>query len=209
MAPSADGENNIQTNKGKKVKSNRTTKIMAACGFACILSLAANAQIGSGWTSVSESFKVQTSGSGKVSGNTFSISSTSSSTKDRAEREYATWSSGQHQFQGDFTCVSFGGTDICIKQTFQKNDGPWQMLAVNKGNTFNPGGGSFTIGKSTRINTILDCSKHTVALYINGKLIETYTGGKNPIYDKCGTYREDAGKAPITATWTNVKFWQK
>ncbi len=178
-----------------------------------LLAVSAYAQIGSGWTSISEGFKVQTSGSGKVNGDTFSVTSTSSGTKDRAEREYATWSSGTHQFQGDCTVFSFGGTGICVKQTFQKDSGPWNMVAlkhdgtiyeVSTGQTL----GSFTVGTSFRVNTILDCDAHTVKVYINGTLAETLTGGKNPIYDKCGTYRIDSGSAPITATWTNVQFWQ-
>src|SRR5262249_30233749 len=161
--------------------------------------------------SVSESFKVQTSGSGSVSGNTFKITSTSSGTKDRAEREYATWSSGQHQFQGDCDITSFGGNGICVKQTFQKDDGPWNMVAVkHSGTIYEVSNGnslsSFKVGTSFRVNTILDCSKHTVQVYINGSLKETLSGGQNPIYDKCGTYRIDSGTAPITATWNNVKF---
>jgi len=208
----SDGPNNLEPRK--KVKSSRTTQIIATCILAGGLSLAANAQVGSGWTSVSETFKVQTSGSGSVSGNTFKITSTTSGTKDRAEREYNTWSSGQHQFQGDCTVNSFGGDGICIKQTFQKDAGPWNMVAlthsgsiyeVSNGKTL----GSFKVGTSFRINTVLDASKGTVQVYVNGSSKETLSGGQAPIYDKCGTYRLDSGTAPITATWNNVKFWQK
>ena len=187
---------------------------MAACALAGGLCLTASAQIGSGWTSLTEGFKIQTSGSGKVSGNTFSISKTSSGTKDRAEREYSTWSSGMHQFQGTCTVVSFGGNGICVKQTFQANSGPWNMVTlkhsgaiyeVSNGKTL----GSFKVGTGFRINTILDASHGTVQVYVNGSLSETLTGGKVPIYDKCGTYRIDSGTAPITATWTGVEFWKK
>ena len=195
------------------MKLNCITKIIIAGIFAGGLSLTTRAQIGSGWTPIAEDFKVQTSGSATVNGNVFSIPTTTSGTKDRAEREYATWSSGTHQFQGDCTINSFGGNGICIKQTFQKNNGPWNMVAVqNSGNIYEVSNGkslgSFTVGKSFRINTILDCDAGTVQVYFNGQLKETLTGGQNPIYDKCGTYRLDSGTAPITATWTNVLFWQ-
>jgi len=179
----------------------------AALALGCGLTLTAQAQIGSGWTPSDETFKVQESGSGVVSGDNFSITKDSSGTKDRAEREYKQYTSGTHQFQGDFTVQSFGGTDICIKQTFHVDGGPWVMLAVNRGNTFSVGG-SFTIGTSVRINTITDMSKHTCEVYINGQLKKTYTGGQSPIYDKCGTYRMNAGEAPIKATWHNVHLWE-
>src|SRR5581483_214944 len=104
----------------------------AAAGLLGLLAANAYAQIGSGWTSISETFKIQTSGSGSVNGDTFSLTSTSSGTKDRAEREYNAWSSGTHQFQGDVTVVSLGGDRICLKQTFQENTGPWNMIAVQK-----------------------------------------------------------------------------
>ena len=186
---------------------------MAVCVFAGGLCLGARAQIGSGWTATNETFKVQTSGCGTVNGNTFSIPcSSSGSTKDRAEREYNAWTSGTHQFQGDCTITSFGGNGICVKQTFQENSGPWDMVAVKSDGTVYEVSngktlGSFSVGTSFRINTILDASHGTVDVYFNGAYAETLTGGVTPIYDKCGTYRLDSGNGPITATWDNVEFW--
>src|SRR5579862_2550126 len=173
---------------------------LAAFTAACGIVMTTQAQIGSGWTPTNETFKVQTSGSGTVNGNTFSIPTTTSGTKDRAEREYTTWTTGTHQFQGDCTIKSFGGDGICIKQTFQKDNGPWNMITVkhsgeiyevSTGDTL----GSFTVGTSFRVNTILDADAGTVKVYINGSLAETLTGGQTPIYDKCGTYRIDSGSA--------------
>lgn len=193
-------------------------KLLAACVLAGGLSFAANAQIGSGWTSISEGYKLQLSGSGWNSGNTFGLTKTTDPTdaiKDRAEREYSTWSSGSHQFQGDCTINSLGGNGISIKQTFQKYNGAWEMTAVKHSGTVyevHNGAtlGTFTIGKSFRINTILSASSSsTVQVYFNGSLKTTITGGKAPIYDKAGTYRLASGTAPITATWNNIKFWQK
>ena len=196
--------------------ANKSIKA-AAIVSALLLAGAAQAQIGTGWSSISESFKVQLSGSGWNSGNTFGLTKTTDPTdtvKDRAEREYSTWNSGMHQFQGDCIINSLGGNGICIKQTFQKDSGPWEMIAVkhtgtvyevHNGTTL----GSFAIGSSFRINTILDATHGTVQVYFNGSLKTTITGGKVPIYDKCGTYRLASGAAPITAAWNNVKFWQK
>ncbi len=185
----------------------------AATGLFGLLAVSAYGQIGSGWSSIAETFKIQTSGSGSVNGDTFKLTSTSSGVKDRAEREYNTWTSGMHQFQGDVTVVSLGGDRICLKQTFQKDSGPWNMVGVQKsGQLYEIEGGnmlaSYTVGTTVRINTILDADHGTVQVYINGSLKETKTGGKTPIYDKCGTYRTDSGSAPVTATWTNVQFWQ-
>ncbi|SRR5581483_1742342 len=196
------------------MQSKRILQTITALALAGGLSLTARAQIGSGWSSVSETFKVQTSGSGSVSGNVFKLTSTSSGVKDRAEREYNQWSTGQHQFQGTVVVNSLGGDRICLKQTFQVNTGPWNMIAVAKaGHLYEVSTGatlaSYTVGSSAQINTILNTSAKTVAVYINGSLKETLTGGVMPCYDKCGTYRTDSGTAPITATWTNVKFWQK
>lgn len=195
-------------------------KLFAACALAGGLSLTASAQIGSGWSSVSESYKVQLSGSGWNSGNQFGLTKTTDPTdtiKDRAEREYSTWTSGSHQFQGSCTVNSFGGNGICVKQTFQKNNGAWEMVAVNNaGSVYEVHNGvtlgSFKVGTSFRINTILSVgsgSTSSVQVYFNGSLKTTVTGGTQPIYDKCGTYRLKSGTAPITATWSSVQFWQK
>ena len=69
--------------------------------------------------------------------------------------------------------------------------------------------GSFHVGTSFRVNTILTISSNSVQVYINGSLKETKTGGSGPYYNKCGTYRTDSSTAAITATWNNVKFWKK
>ena len=187
--------------------------VLALAGF----STSASAQIGSGWTSVSETYKVQLSGSGWNSGSQFGFTKLTDSTdtiKDRAEREYNTWSSGMHQFQGDVTVNSFSGDRVCIKQTFQPNKGPWNMVGVEHSGTIYEveGGnslGSFTVGTSFRVNTVLDATHGTVQVYINGSLKETKSSGVAPFYDKLGAYRTASGTPAITVTWSNIKFWQK
>lgn len=194
--------------------AKRLLQLAAASAFVGSLTLAAHAQIGTGWKATTVGFKIQAVGSGKVSGDNFSISSSSTSTQQRAERRYDSFSSGQHQFQGSVKVTSLGGDRICLKQTFQENKGPWNMIAVKKpgalyevstGNTL----ASYTIGSTVQINTITDAGKGTCQVYINGSLKETKTGGKTPLYDKCGTYRTASGKGPVAATWSNVKFWTK
>lgn len=194
--------------------AKRLIQVLTVSSFVCGLTLAARAQIGSGWKPTTVGFKLQQVGSGKVNGNTFSITSTSTTTQQRAERRYDSFTSGMHQFQGDVRVTSLGGDRINLKQTFQQNKGPWNMIAVKKpgalyevsnGNTL----AAYTIGSTVRINTITDANKGTCQVYINGSLKETKTGGKTPLYDKVGTYRTHSGRGPVTATWNNVQFWIK
>ena len=162
-------------------------KSIKAAGLFGLLAASTHAQIGSGWSSLAETFKVQTSGSGSVSGDNFKLTSTSSGTKDRAEREYNAWSSGMHQFQGNVTVTSLGGDRICLKQTFQENSGPWNMIGVQKsGILYEVEGGntlaSYTVGTTVRINTILDATHGTVQVYING-VLAVKAGGFISSYD--------------------------
>ncbi|PYX93716.1 MAG: hypothetical protein DMG67_03515 [Acidobacteria bacterium] len=166
----------------------------------CLFAVEANAQIGTGWTAYSPSFSLQIRGCGASSG--------------LAERRYANMTSAQSQFQGTVTVNSLGGDRINLKQTFQDNIGPWNMIAVKKpGSLYEVEGGntlaSYTIGTAVRINTITNTGTHTTQVYINGSLKETKTGGQGSLYDKFGTYRTSSGKGPVTATWSSIKFWKK
>lgn len=173
------------------------------------------AQVGNGpWSSWSPSFTVQEKGSGSVSGSQFSISSGSSSSEQRAERRYQTFSSGTRQFEGYVRVNSLGGDRISLKQTFQDGVGPWNMIAVKKpGTLYEVRGGTtlsgYSIGTTVRINTITYTGSDKVAVYINGSLKETVTGGAGDYYDKLGVYRTNSGKGPVSATWTRIRFWQK
>jgi hypothetical protein len=174
--------------------------------FVCLCALTAHAQIGTGWTPYSPSFVTQIRGCGANSGLVFRITCNNTTNDNRAERRYANMTSAQSQFQGTVTVNSLTGDRINLKQTFQDNIGPWNMIAVKKpgalyevstGNTL----ASYTIGTAVRINTITNTGAHTTQVYINGSLVETKTGGKGSLYDKFGTYRTHSGKGPITATW--------
>src|SRR5882757_2289032 len=108
---------------------NRIGQFVAAFAFIAGLSATAHAQIGTGWTSTSVSFVVQTSSGCTVSGNDFSVPS---GTSGRAERRYATNTFSQRQFQGDVIVKSLGGDRINIKQTFDEVAGPYNIIAVKK-----------------------------------------------------------------------------
>lgn len=196
------------------MKKKLTIQALAVVILICFCALGAHAQIGSGWTSYSPSFTLQIRGCGASSGLTFKITCSATSGDNRAERRYANISSAQSQFQGTVKVNSLTGDRISLKQTFQDNVGPWNLIAVKKpGALYEVEGGntltSYTIGTSVRINTITNTLNHTTQVYINGSLKETKTGGQNPLYDKFGTYRTASGKGPVTATWSNISFWKK
>jgi len=188
--------------------------VLALVVLVGLLALPANAQIGTGWTSYSPSFTLQIRGCGAASGLVFKITCNNTTNDNRAERRYANMTSAQSQFQGTVTVNSLGGDRINLKQTFQDNIGPWNMIAVKKpGALYEVSTGatlaSYTIGTAVRINTITNTGTHTTQVYINGSLKETKTGGKGSLYDKFGTYRTHSGQGPVTATWSSVQFWKK
>jgi hypothetical protein len=190
----------------------RIVKSLVAVAAACGLSLSAYAQIGSGWSSTSVSFVVQTSKGCSVSGNVFKVPSG----KGRAERRYANNTDTQRQFQGTLVVNSLGGDKINVKQTFDDSKGPYNIIAVQKaggGELYETEGGnklaSYTVGSSVKINTIITRSSGQVDVYVNGSHAETKTGGSVNLYDKCGAYVSASGTGPCTTTWTGVQFWKK
>jgi hypothetical protein len=166
-----------------------------------------------GWKPVSPSFTVQERGCGKVNGLTFTLTCSSGSGDNRAERRYATYTGGTHQFEGYFKITSMGGSRISLKQTF-KTSGPFFLLGVEKGgrlyavhggNTIATGA---TVGTTVRVNTVHVVGK-THKIYINGSLKDTVSSPSGSFYDKFGSYRTASGKGPITVEWSNIQFWQK
>jgi hypothetical protein len=180
--------------------------------MAVALSSNAHAQVGSGWKSTSPSFVLHQFGSGKVNGNNFTISNSSTSTQERAERRYATIAAGkQRQFEGTLKVNSMGGDRISVKQCF--GSGPVSLIAIKKpGTLYEVEGGetlaTMPIGTSARINTIINTKTNTVEVYVNGSKRNT-VHGKGPWYDKVGAYRTGSGRGPVNVTWTNIKFWEK
>lgn len=196
-------------------KKHLSGYVLTTLAIASGLCISACAQVATGpWTSESPTYNLQLVGSGWNSGNQFGITSTSTTTEQRAERRYQSFSTGTHQFEGYVTVNSLGGDRICLKQTFEESVGPWTMIAVSKsGYLYAVENGdhlaNYTVGSNVRINTICYTSSTKDAIWINGSLIEYTTGGTPPYYHKFGTYRTGSGKGPITATWTGIKFWQK
>ncbi|MBF8185257.1 hypothetical protein ITP53_05800 [Nonomuraea sp. K274] len=64
------------------------------------------------WTSYSPSFDVQERGCGDVSDLTFRLTCSTGSGDQRAERRYATYSSGTRQFEGYFKISSLAGSRL-------------------------------------------------------------------------------------------------
>ena len=185
----------------------------------------AGSPVGSGsWSSVSPSFDTQECAGGKVSGDTFTLpkspnGSTSGSGCSnghlRAERRYTNdYTSGVHQFGGEFKITSLTGTNIALKQTFNGNTGPYFIMGIkSSGDIYNVEGGATIasgvakVGSTVQINTIHDANKKTYAVYVNGKESYTTSAPGGSFYDKCGAYTSDSGSGAITVTWSNVQFW--
>ena len=167
-----------------------------------------------GWTSYSPSFTVQERGCGQVNNLTFQLTCSTGSGDQRAERRYATYSSGSRQFEGYFRITSMAGTRISLKQTFNESgSGPFFMLAVERGGRLYRVGGDTiqngaTVGTTVRVNTVhVVGSSHRT--YINGSQRHSMSSPGGSFYDKFGSYRTDSGAGPITTQWSDVKFWRK
>jgi hypothetical protein len=198
-------------------KNSRILGVLTVASGVWLGAGTAHAQVGSGpWTSISPSFSLQQRGCGSASDLTFKLTCSSTSGDNRAERRYATYTSGTQQFEGSFKITSMGGTRISLKQTFRNNSGAGFMLAVEKGGRLYRVGGDTiasgaTVGTIVRVNTIHNAGTGQHQCYINGSLRQSYTLEKNGdgYYHKFGTYRTGSGQGPITAVWSGIHFWRK
>lgn len=179
-----------------------------------LITLAAQAQVGGGsWISYSPTFTTQERGCGDVSGLTFRLTCSTASGDQRAERRYATYTSGVRQFEGYVRVVSLGGSRVSLKQTFNETEGAYFMLAVENGGRLYAvhGGatlGSAPVGTRVRVNTIHQVgNNHRV--YINGSLRQTISSPSGRFYDKFGSYRTNSGQGPITVEWSGIRFWRR
>ncbi|AXB48157.1 hypothetical protein [Amycolatopsis albispora] len=190
--------------------------IAAACALlAATFAPAAGAQVdGGGWTSYSPSFNEQERGCGQISNLTFTLSCSTASGDQRAERRYATYTGGTRQFEGSFRISSLGGTRISLKQTFQDPSGPFFMLAVERGGRLYAvhGGDTVatgaTVGTTVRVNTV-HRPGNSHKTYLNGSLKHTVSSPGGSFYDKFGAYRTNSGSGPATVVWSGIKFWRK
>ncbi len=174
----------------------------------------AQAQVEPGnWIEYSPTFTVQQRGCGKVNDMTFTLTCSTGSGDQRAERRYATYTGGTRQFEGSFRITSLAGSRISLKQTF-KVTGPFFLLAVERGGRMYAvhGGDTIasgaTVGTTVRVNTVhVVGSKHRT--YINGSLKHTVDSPSGDFYDKFGAYRTASGQGPATVVWSNIHFWRK
>jgi hypothetical protein len=187
--------------------------LVAAAALALASAVPATAQVESGsWTSYSPTFSVQERGCGDVNNLTFTLACSTSDGDQRAERRYATYSSGVRQFEGYFRITSQTGSRISLKQTF--HNGAYFMLAVERGGRlYAVHGGSTiatgaTVGTTVRVNTVHDVGdEHRT--YINGSRKHTVDSEDGDFYDKFGAYRTNSGAGPITVVWSDIRFWRK
>jgi hypothetical protein len=200
----------------------RTRKLVVLAGVLVLLGAAlfgtqtAQAQVEPGpWKAVNPSFKVQQIGCGRVNNLTFQLTCANHSGQQRAERRYATYTGGSHQFQGTFKITSMGGSRISLKQTF-KTSGPFFLLgverggrlyAVNNGRTIAPAG-TAVVGVSVQVNTV-HVVGNQLRVYINGSLKFTMSSPGGSFYDKFGAYRTASGAGPISVVWSDIQFWTK
>jgi hypothetical protein len=191
--------------------------ILAGLALVCglvVVATNANAEVEPGpWKSYRPTFTVQQKGCGQVSNLTFKLTCSNGSGEQRAERRYATYSSGTRQFEGYFKITSMGGSRICLKQTF-KTTGPYFLLAVERGGRlYSVHGGDTiatgaTVGTRVRVNTVHQVGK-SLKVYINGSLKRTISSPSGSFYDKFGAYRTASGSGPITVEWSDIQFWQR
>jgi hypothetical protein len=181
--------------------------------------------VGTGpWKSVTASFDAQECAGGVVDGDTFKLpTSPNGSTSGsgcsnghlRAERRYKNdYTSGVHQFGGQFQITSMTGTKISLKQTFNGDDGPYFIMGVkSNGDLYDVEGGDTiasgvaTVGATVKINTIHDADNQNYDVYVNGEKTFSTSAPGGSFYDKCGAYTSDSGKGAITLSWSDVSFW--
>ncbi len=202
--------------------SKRMVQSFAAVVLACGFSLSAHAQIGTGWTSTTESFTIQTSNGATakaISGGYEFVTPKSGTGKiSRAEQRFATMPANSTiQWQGDCLVKSMSGDRISVKQCHQVTISSFVIIALTKagGSHFYLVNGAtlanYTIGTTVRITTIMNNKTGVCDIYINGAHVGSKSGGKGGggMYDKCGSYITRSGSGGMDVTWTNLKFWKK
>jgi hypothetical protein len=198
------------------MKRHLLASVVASAALTLAAAPAASAEVEpGGWTSYSPGFSVQERGCGDVNNLTFTLTCSTASGDQRAERRYTTYTGGSRQFEGYFRITSQTGTRISLKQTFHETgSGPFFMLAVERGGRLYAvhGGTTLatgaTVGTTVRVNTVHDVGG-THRTYVNGSLKHTQSGGTGGFYDKFGAYRTNSGAGPISVVWSGIRFWRK
>lgn len=208
---------------------------LAVAGLLWMAPAALADPIGPGdWTPDSPTYDVQTCVGGTVDGTTFNLPGGSGAAavpmnacdngEPRAEFRYKNYagdgenySTGIRQFEGTFTINSMGGDRIALKQTFNGDNGPYFIMAVeNTGRLYDVEGGATIdpsvaqVGTAVQVNTVHDTGSNTFQVYIDGSLAyedDNAPGGE--FYDKIGAYQTASGSGDINVTWNNVQFWHQ
>ncbi|KAG9250113.1 uncharacterized protein F5Z01DRAFT_640601 [Emericellopsis atlantica] len=179
------------------------------------------------WTRVHPDSYIQPCGGGSVDGNVFHLPSQPDGSTDgpgcssghlRAEERVRNdYSSGVHQFSGQFTIQSFGGDRVSLKQTFHGDEGAWFMMAVEQsGRLYNVHDqetiayeGVAAVGETVQVNTVHDLDAGEITVYINGEEKYTTSSPDGSFYDKYGAYATNSGSGPMEVTWSDVAFWRR
>ena len=204
--------------------------MLASALFAALSATAAYAgtPVESGnWVEDKPGYSTQQCAGGTVSGGDFKLpTSPNGSTSGsgcgnghlRAERHYNDdYSSGTHQFGGQFKVNSMSGDRISLKQTFNGNTGPYFLMAIkSNGDLYSVQGGATIasgvakVGATVRINTVHNADLKRFSVYVNGA--EGFRDDDAPggsFYDKLGAYTTNSGTGPIDVTWSDVQFWHR
>jgi len=202
--------------------TKRIVNALAAAALACGFSLSAHAQIGTGWTPFTESFSIQTSNGATAKaiagGYEFKSPNNGAGKVNRAEQRFATMPAKSIvQWQGDLVVKSLTGDRIAVKQCHQITISSFLIIDITKAGGIHfiilsgPSLGSYTIGTSIRMTTIMNNKTGVVDIYFNGAHVGSKSGGLGGggMYDKCGAYVSRSGTGGLDDTWVNLKFWKK
>jgi hypothetical protein len=181
--------------------------------------LAAYAQVGSGWTQYSPSRTIQKVGAGAYYSNsggveTFKTRSGDERCEARVNDDYY---SGQRQFQGEIKYL--GGDDVVVTQIFGGETGnhAWQtrVFKQNGGELRGYTSRFLTSGVYNawvRVNTVHNYPSNKVTAYINGSNKGTWpgddpsgVGAKH--YHKYGVYMNSQTNPYVQ--WRSVRFYKK
>jgi hypothetical protein len=206
--------------------AGRTCVVLCLTGLLG-LAAAGEAQVGSGWTRYTASYKMDvppdtgtrhTFSSGV---HHFWINSSDPSTypgRDSGPRSemrvYNNYTSGQHQFQGEVN-VESGSNKVNLFQVFGASSRATAAM-VRAGNN-----GSFTWysspaffagiwGKYNRLNVIHNANTGVVQIYVNGALKHTnQDGGNGTHYFKIGVYKQTGMSSRAGCYWRNMSYYRK
>ncbi len=201
----------------------RILKLLAACALICSLSVAARAQIGSGWTSDGETYISQTSSGTSITaisgGYQFKIPKESGLC--RAEmRGNNLPTNTTNQWQGLGTLVSFpsGSDKICMHQVFGPEpstpdlildeatySGGIEIMSLEQSDAFEA---QIKVGVQFQLNTIYDPVGKLITIYVNGSQTGTKKPNSGTHYNKYGQYVSSSGAGPSTFNWVSVKSWK-